>query len=306
MVATSPGMRAAFALLRRVVDHDAPVLVLGETGTGKELVARGLHDESRRGKEPFVVVDLGALSAGVIESELFGHVRGAFTGAVAERAGAFEAAGAGTVFLDELGEMPLALQPRLLRALESGDTKRVGANRYLRTHARVVAATNRDLAAEVEDRTFREDLYHRLAVVVVTLPPLRDRPEDIPLLVDLIVGDRGVVPRATRDALAEHDWPGNVRQLRHVLERALILAPGGTITAELLGLGVATEPRRELAPFKDAKQRLVDAWEREYVAELVERSAGNLSAAARRAGIARGHLHRLLRKHGIAAREDDA
>ncbi len=305
MVATSRAMRDVFAMLRRVADHDAPVLVLGETGTGKELVARGLHLESRRAAEPFVVVDLGALSTGVVESELFGHVRGAFTGAVTERAGAFEAAGTGTVFLDELGEMPLELQPRLLRVLESGDTKRVGANRYHTNHARIVAATHRDLRAEVADRSFREDLYHRLAVVVITLPPLRDRPEDIPLLVDLVVGDRAHVPHATLQALAAHDWPGNVRQLRHVLERALILTPDGTITSELLGVGEPGPSHPAIEPFKEAKQRLVDAWEHDYVVELVARSNGNLSDAARRAGIARGHLHRLLRKHEIGPAEPD-
>ncbi len=313
-VAASASMRRVFDLVRTAAAADAPVLLIGETGTGKEGLARALHDTSRRASGPYAVIDLASMSESLIDSELFGHMRGAFTGAASDRVGAFEAARGGTVFLDEIGELALGAQPRLLRVLESRQVKRVGSNAYVPTDVRVVAATNRQLASEVDAGRFRADLYHRLAVVTVEVPPLRDRPEDLPVLVEAMAAARPPaelpihLPPETLAAMAAYDWPGNVRQLRNVLERAAIVAGGGHITPELLGLdradaapGRGLEPTATDLPFKEAKQRLVDAWERDYVERLLRASDGNITVAARVAGLARVHLHRLLKKHGVAA-----
>ena len=313
LVGTSAAMRAAFDLMARVAPSELPVLIRGETGTGKELAARAIHDASDRAARPYAVVDLAAIAPSMIESELFGHVRGAFTGAAADRAGAFEDAKAGTVFLDEIGELDLAAQPRLLRVLETGEIKRLGSNTYRKSGARIIAATNRDLAAEITAGRFRADLFHRIAGIAIELPPLRDRPDDIPVLIAHFAAQfpaalpRPVVPPETLAAMQRYEWPGNVRQLRKVLERATLLAAGGAITAELLGLEVrapiAATPARAagepLLPFKEAKQRLVDVWEREYLEQIIAASTGNVTRAAQVAGIARVHLHRLLKKHGL-------
>jgi two-component system nitrogen regulation response regulator GlnG len=318
LVGRSEAMRRLFTLLERAARSPASVLIEGETGTGKELVARALHDGSPRAAGPLVVCDLGSITASLCESELFGHVRGAFTGADRDRAGAFEQADGGTIFLDEIGELPLELQPRLLRALESRQVRRVGDGGYRDVDVRVVAATNRDLAAEVRAGHFRADLYHRLSIVMVHLPPLRERAEDVALLVEhrlRATGATGGVHPAVLRALAEHDWPGNVRELENVLERALALgidlADAGAATALLGGGGsgdriVASAPPVAGAaaidptvPFRDAKSRLVDAWERDYVVALLASCDGNVSLAARRAGMDRAYLHRLLRKHGL-------
>jgi DNA-binding NtrC family response regulator len=308
-------MRHVFAVLERVAMTDACVLVHGETGTGKELVAEAIHRASPRGKKAFVVCDLASLPKTLIESELFGHIRGSFTGADRDREGAFEAADGGTLFLDEVGELELDVQPRLLRALERHQVKPVGATAYRTVDVRVVAATNRDLQAEVKAGRFREDLYHRLAVVSVKLPPLRDRPEDIPRLVTHFLGsvtkDPPQVPPSTMAALRAHEWPGNVRELRNVIERAVSLGAGAPmLDAALFGFepplpmappeGASAPPRVDTdVPFKEAKERLVDAWEREYVKQLLERAEGNISLAARQGGIDRVYLHRLLKKHGL-------
>ncbi|HUS65652.1 MAG TPA: sigma 54-interacting transcriptional regulator [Kofleriaceae bacterium] len=309
-VAASASMRSVFELVRTAATADAPVLIIGETGTGKEGLARALHDASRRAAGPYAVIDLASVSESLIDSELFGHMRGSFTGAAGDRVGAFEAARGGTVFLDEIGELAPSAQPRLLRVLESRQVKRVGSNAYTPTDVRVVAATNRQLASEVEAGRFRADLYHRLAVLTIEIPPLRDRPEDLPALVEAMAAARPAdlpihIPPETIAAMAAYDWPGNVRQLRNVLERAAIVAGGGHITPELLGLDRANAaPGRDLEqaatdlPFKEAKQRLVDAWEREYVERLLRQADGNVTVAARVAGLARVHLHRLLKKHG--------
>jgi len=313
LVGAAPAMQRLYELLQRVSPTDASVLIQGETGTGKELVARALHQGSSRRRGPFVVCDLGGVVSSLIESELFGHVRGAFTGADIERAGAFEAAQGGTVFLDEVGELDLAAQPRLLRALENREVKRVGASGWTPVDVRVVAATNRDLAADVSAGSFREDLYHRLAVVVIDLPPLRARREDIPLLVDHFLGEAAAaggrrppeIPEETMEALIAYDWPGNVRELRNVLERALaISAHAPSVDSTILGLSQSAPPASPPAadasiPFHEAKERLVDAWEREYVQALLDRCAGNVSAAARQGGLNRAYLHRLLKKHGL-------
>jgi DNA-binding NtrC family response regulator len=320
MLGTSDAMREVFAVLERVAAAEAAVLVHGETGTGKELVAEAMHSHSQRKKGPLVICDLGSLPRSLIESELFGHVRGAFTGAERDREGAFEQADGGTIFLDEIGEMDLEIQPRLLRALERRQIKPVGASQYKTVDVRVVAATNRDLVAEVKAGRFREDLYHRLAVVTVTIPPLRDRKDDIPLLVEHFLANAcaaagRAAPPVTQDAMAAlcaHDWPGNVRELKNVIERVVAIAPrADQIDMSLLGLdasaeGVtmasaafASDRTGEFLQFKEAKDQLVASWERDYLQKLMEQCGGNVSQAARRAGIDRVYLHRLMKKHGL-------
>jgi two-component system nitrogen regulation response regulator GlnG len=311
LVAVSAAMRAAFDVMTKVAASDLPILIRGETGTGKELAARAIHTASRRADKPYVVVDLAALTPGVIESELFGHARGAFTGATTDRAGAFDDARGGTVFLDEIGELDLEVQPRLLRVLESGEVKRVGENTYKQTRARIVAATNRDLTEEIAATRFRSDLFHRLAGIEIVLPPLRDRLDDLPVLIDHFANSRSStmppidLPGETLAAMTHYAWPGNVRQLYKVIERAAVLAGGGAITPQLLGLTEApdVEPAEPLTgdvgPFKEAKQRLVDAWELDYVRRLLAAADGNVTRAASLAGLARVHLHRLLRKHRL-------
>jgi DNA-binding NtrC family response regulator len=320
LLGTSDAMREVFAVLERVAPTEAAVLVIGETGTGKELVAEALHANSPRKRGQLVVCDLGSLPRSLIESELFGHVRGAFTGAERDRLGAFAQADGGTIFLDEIGEMDLEVQPRLLRALERRQVKPVGASQYENVDVRVVAATNRDLAAEVKAGRFREDLYHRLCVVTVHLPPLRERKDDIPLLVHHFLEKACVAagrktPEVTADAMAAlcaHDWPGNVRELRNVLERVVAIAPRAeAIDISLLGLdanaaGVtmasaafASDRTGEFLQFKEAKDQLIGAWERDYLTKLMNECGGNVSQAARKAGIDRVYLHRLMKKHGL-------
>jgi DNA-binding NtrC family response regulator len=313
----SPGMRRIFAYLERAAATEAVVLIQGETGTGKELVAEAIHAASARRRGPFVVCDLGSMPRGVIESELFGHVRGAFTGADRDRKGAFAVADRGTLFLDEIGELELDGQPRLLRAIERRQFKPVGASAFETSDVRVIAATNRDLAAEARAGRFREDLYHRLAVVRVALPPLRERREDIPLLVSFFLERAAaasgrpapLVPPETMAALRGHDWPGNIRELRNVLERASTLAPGPVLDAHVIGIdeivarAESSSPVVDMtAPFKEAKDRLVLAWEREYVTALLVRCHGNVSLAARTGGLDRVYLHRLMKKHGLGER----
>jgi DNA-binding NtrC family response regulator len=302
-------MRELFAKLDRVASSDAAVLLQGETGTGKDLVAEAVHRHSRRSAGPFVICDLGGVSAGLIESELFGHVKGAFTGADRDRNGAFALASGGTIFLDEVGELSLDLQPRLLRVLERRQVKRVGSGEYHDVDVRIVAATNRDLGAEVRAGHFRRDLFHRLSVVDVHLPPLRQRTEDIPALVDHFVGrfaaEAGrpspVVTPEAMAALVSHSWPGNIRELRNVIERAMaISAEGDRLGPRLFGLGEDSEPKTDdSVPFKEAKDRLIHVWEREYLRELLAKAGGNVTLAARKAGLARQYLHDLLEKHGI-------
>jgi two-component system, NtrC family, nitrogen regulation response regulator GlnG len=318
LVGGATTMRQVFTVLQRVAATDACVLVQGETGTGKELVAEAIHASSPRKNGPFVICDLGALPRSLIESELFGHVRGAFTGADRDREGAFSQADGGTIFLDEVGELDAEVQPRLLRALERHQIKPVGTSTYRQVDTRVIAATNRDLTAEVKAGRFREDLFHRLAVVRVQLPPLRERREDIPLLVEHFLAqaaaDHGraapAVPPGTMAALVAHDWPGNVRELRNILERALSLAPDRpSLDPVMLGLddlatrhvsGSSTPAPVDVSiHFKEAKDRLIQVWEREYVEALLSKAQGNVSLAARQAGIDRVYLHRLMKKHGL-------
>ncbi|KFA86783.1 ATPase AAA [Archangium violaceum Cb vi76] len=316
LVGSSRRMREVFTLLERMAPGGSDVLIQGETGTGKELCAEALHQESKRGKGPFIIVDLAGIAPSLIESELFGHVKGAFTGAQSDRAGAFERASGGTVFLDEVGELPLDLQPRLLRVLERRQVKRVGANDYRTVDMRVVAATHVDLEGAVKAGKFRRDLFHRLAVLRVTLPPLRERPEDIPLLVDTVLGRMGKPPSAlsaqTRALLTQYPWPGNVRELRNVVEQVVNLGEEALPEMPPLpgGEGGPGAPRTATAemelPFKEAKERLIEGFERDYLKGLIERCEGNISRASREAGIDRVYLRKLLRKHGLEDRDGGA
>ncbi len=301
LVGRSAAMRSAFAALERAAGSDATVLVFGETGTGKEGVAHAIHAESARRDGPFVVVDCGSIPETLIESELFGHERGAFTGAQARRIGAFEAASGGTVVLDEIGELPIELQPRLLRVLETRTVRRLGSQERVPLDVRVVAATHRDLRREVSEGRFRADLYYRLAVLAIEVPPLRERPDDLPLLVDVIASRLGATEAqraqlgsaSSLARLAARDWPGNVRELRNELERALVLGPAVGSESPVITAAAGR------LPFGAARRDAIAAFERAYLASILAESEGVVAEAARRAGIDRVHFHRLLRKHGV-------
>jgi len=296
-------MRQMFALLQEVAPKNATVLIEGETGTGKELFAAEVHAHSARRNGPFIVFDCGSVPRDLIASILFGHVKGAFTGALTDRPGVFAEAHGGTLFLDEIGELALDLQPALLRALDSRAVCRVGATTYEKFDVRIVAATNRDLRAEVANKRFREDLYYRLAVIRMAVPALCERGRDIPLLVEHfknIYGPELAIAPEDMARLVNYRWPGNVRELRNVMERACVLARDGRIHLESsFGDAVPAKGinvRRDL-PFKDAKHQVVEAFERDYVEDLMQRHRGNLSAAAREAQIDRKHLRELIRKY---------
>ena len=296
----SLAMRQTFALLEKVAPSEALVLIEGETGTGKELCAEAIHAQSARKNGPLVVCDLSAVARGLLESELFGHAKGAFTGAAKDREGAFESAEGGTLFLDEIGELELELQPRLLRALERKQFSRIGETRPRTFDARIIAATNRDLGEEVKAGRFREDLYHRLAVVRVRLPPLRERKEDVPLLVEAMAAEKGVtVQPETLSLLGEYDWPGNVRELYNTLSRAFAVAtPGRPLLPSDLGLRPETRGNDGgIDDFHLTKERLIEGWERDFLRRLLLASGDNLSHAARASGLGRAHLYRLLKKY---------
>jgi DNA-binding NtrC family response regulator len=311
LVGRSLAMRRLFALLERCAQSDVTVLLHGETGTGKEGAAEAIHGASRRASAPFVVVDCGAIPPALLESELFGHEKGAFTGAHGQRIGAFEEANHGTVFLDEIGEIPLDLQPKLLRVLERKTIRRVGSNRQIPVDVRIIAATHRSLQKEVNEGSFRADLYYRLAVVKVELPPLRERLEDLPDLVETLLDQLGVRgdarARLTSTAflgrLAAHPLSGNVRELRNLLERALVLedAFDGTqsVQAQLVDDGSAGALPDITLSYAEARSRVLDDFERRWLAALLSAHGGNVAAAARAAGMARPYLHRLLQRHGI-------
>jgi two-component system, NtrC family, response regulator GlrR len=314
----SPAMRRIFALLPRVAACDSTVLLEGETGTGKTMIAEALHEASPRAGKPFIVVDCGAIPPSLIESELFGHEKGSFTGAVASRAGAFEAANGGTVFLEEIGELPLDMQPKLLRVLEERVVKRLGSQESIRLDVRVIAATNRDLRLEVNKGSFRSDLFYRLHIVRLRIPALRERREDIPLLAahfyaQLSDGHEREPPADLLMSLARQDWRGNVRELRSAVERAVLMKdPEGwrdhATPAPSPADSVSRKPLEEefdaTASFRSAKERAVKGWERGYVGELIRRNNGNLSRAARAARMDRNHLRELLKRHGVPIRDE--
>ncbi len=316
LVGRSAALQKAVTLLKKASSLDLTVLLLGETGTGKELAARAIHAESDRRAGPFVAVNCGAFPGELLESELFGHVKGAFTGASQEKRGLIEEADEGTLFLDEIGDLPLTLQVKLNRVLQEREYRRVGETRDRKTNARVVAATHVDLARRVADGKFREDLLYRLKVFPVELPSLRARPEDIEVLVGhfLVLARerlkrpeiRGVNPAALR-ALTGYTWPGNVRELQNALERAVAVAETDEITvadlpAEVLS-GKDRLPIGNVAhlPYREAIELLTHQATRAYLEALLEAVGGNVSRAAEKAGLARESLHRLLRKHGVDA-----
>jgi DNA-binding NtrC family response regulator len=313
LLGASSAMRHCFALLERAAETDSTVLLEGESGTGKEVTAESLHAESARAAGPFVVVDCGAIAPNLIESELFGHERGAFTGAAVARPGAFERADGGTLFLDEIGELGAELQPRLLRFLEKREVRRVGGSGSRTVDVRIVAATNRRLDDLVAAGQFRQDLFYRLAVIRVELPPLRRRREDVPLLA-LALARRlrpGLDPAGWLDdhalaVLQSHDWPGNVRELRNVIERLAALPelrPESVLGPAGPGALGATDAHLTHLPYHEAKDRLLEAFERHYVTALLAEEGGVVARAAERAGVPRQTFFRLIRKHGLVARE---
>jgi DNA-binding NtrC family response regulator len=315
LVGESVAMREIFSVLERVSLSDVAVLVEGESGTGKELAARSIHAASPRSNGPYIVFDCGAVPTELAESELFGHRKGAFSGAIQDRQGAFQAANGGTLCLDEIGELPLALQPKLLRVLEVGQVRPVGDDTARRVDVRVVAATNRDLRAEVHRSRFRADLLYRLEVVKVRMPALRQRPEDIaPLVERLLEGKLPAGDRIGGDNLARlmsYSWPGNVRELRNVLQRAITLAhaPGGPVPRFdqlVINLGPAAQGPATIGvefpgvseplPYKQAKAQLLGAFEQAYVGALMRRCGNDVTKAAAAAGLSRKHLYELLQR----------
>jgi DNA-binding NtrC family response regulator len=317
---TSIPMRRVMAWVQRAAASDASVLLAGESGTGKDVVARTIHELGARKDTPFVTVDCGALAPSLVASELFGHERGAFTGADRQHAGALEQANGGTIFLDEVGELPRELQAVLLGALERRTFRRVGGKADVAVDVRVIAATNKNLRTEVNTGAFRLDLFYRLAVLALELPPLRERREDIPLLLDHFfaqLGHRGgpaaVLPADVRDAIAQHDWPGNVRELRNFAEATLAL---GSLAQPGSGAHTVVDRRADAAagapdgetlpiaallemPFKDARQKALLAFEERYLGRLLTKTSGNVSQAARDAGLDRSYLFSLLRRSGL-------
>ncbi len=309
LVGVSASMRAIFERCRQAAPTDLSVLILGETGCGKELVAAAIHQASTRARKPFVVVDCGAIPPGLAESALFGHERGAFSDAIAKRISPFLEADGGTIFLDELGELPLDVQPKLLRALAEQRIKAVGSNTWQRVNVRVIAATRRDIVREVNEGTFRSDLYFRVAQLKMELPSLRQRVEDIPALVQKMsreIGDHRAYERITTaslERLMRHDWPGNVRELRNVISVALAFVKEGPIdlAAYLAPLAATVNEGAPTAgrTYQDAKRELLARFERDYFTALYAECDGNVSEIGRRAAMERAHVRGYLRRHGI-------
>ncbi|WP_437917277.1 sigma 54-interacting transcriptional regulator [Sorangium sp. So ce302] len=309
LIGASPRMRHLFRLLREVASTELSLLITGETGTGKELAAQAIHDVSSRRGNPFVVVDCASLPGALAESFLFGHERGAFPGANERRSGAFHEANGGTIFLDELGELPPDLQPKLLRALTEQKVKRVGSRIYEPVDVRIIAATRRDLGRSMNTGRFRSDLFFRIAQMRIELPPLRERREDIPLLVERVCERLGCPERAVEmvnlitTTLGQHDFPGNVRELMNVTSVAASLPPGAEAIASILPLEGGGDVVVPTSAFGEAKRSAVAAFEQRYFSELIRATSGNVSEMARRAGMERHHVRMFLRKHGLTAKQ---
>ncbi|ABS25174.1 sigma-54 dependent transcriptional regulator [Anaeromyxobacter sp. Fw109-5] len=312
IVGTSPAMREVFSMVEQVADADATVLLRGETGTGKELVARAIHRRSARRDRPFVAVNCTAIPRDLMESEFFGHEKGAFTGAVARRIGRFEQAHGSTLFLDEIGDLDLSIQAKLLRVLQEQELTRVGAQDPVRVDVRIVAATNRDLEALVREGRFRDDLYYRLNVIPIRLPPLRERTSDLPALTEHFLGSFAkrygrtapIPPPDVIGAARAYPWPGNVRELRNLCERAVLM--GWAAVAPILGAGSRADTLGAAAlvdpslPLLDAKQRLVERFEREYLTRLLKEHRGRIGEVARAAGIAERNLYEKMKAYGLS------
>jgi len=303
LVGSSEEMAMLTQAIEKMAPSNATALIMGETGTGKELVALALHDLSERAPAPFVAINCGAISPELVESELFGHEKGSFTGAGSERKGAFEQADGGTLFLDEIGELSMDLQPKLLRVLESGEIRRVGAQTTTKVDVRVVAATHRNLKAEAERGGFRSDLLYRLYVFPLLVPPLRARKEDVPELAGYFYGDREAFTGPAMKRMMNHDWPGNVRELKNVLERARILTGGGKIGPEDL-VFLDESPLSGVTP-TDPLPETFEELERLYYTRALEKSDGNISAAAKSLGIPKSTLYDRLKRYGLSPEKDD-
>jgi two-component system response regulator HydG len=309
IIGNSPRMRAIFDIMRQISPTTATVLIYGQTGTGKELVAQTIHNNSRRKNKPFVALNCSALSESILESELFGHVKGAFTGAVADRRGRFEYADGGTIFLDDVADMPISTQVKLLRVLEEQEITRVGSNEPIKVNVRLIAATNRDLEKEVDAGRFRKDLYFRLKVVTITLPPLKERKEDIPLLIDAFIREysqkhekeiKGIEPEAV-NILCDYRWPGNVRELKNALETMVVLASSDMLKAEDIPgnilSSVRTAPQPE--PAISAGMTLEEA-EKELIKNTLALVDGNRKEAAKRLGIGERTLYRKIERYDLS------
>jgi DNA-binding NtrC family response regulator len=299
MIGRSNAMKEVFRLIERAGPTDKAILIQGESGTGKELVARALHQASKRAEKPMVVINCAALPETLLESELFGHEKGAFTGAVCAKPGLFELADGGTLMIDEVGEMPGSLQAKLLRVLEDGSFRRVGSLKECRVDVRLLAATNRDMTTEVKAGRFREDLFYRINVMSLELPPLRERSGDIPLLVRKFLGDSWDIEPEALQALESYSWPGNIRQLLNIIERAKILADDDVVRVEDLPHELR-RPSSESHSMNGSGGDRLDDIERTHVLEVLEREKGNKARTARVLGINRRSLYRLLEKYGIA------
>jgi DNA-binding NtrC family response regulator len=312
LIGRTAGMLAVYKQIAYAADSSAPVLILGESGTGKELVAKAIHAYSRRASKPFVALNCGAIPETLLESELFGHTRGAFTGAVSDRKGILEQASGGTVLLDEIGETSLALQVRLLRAIEEGEVRPVGAHRVTKIDARIISATNRDLEKEVAEQRFRQDLYYRLTVIVIHVPPLRERQADVPLLVERFLQNASAragrtveLTAAALDALAAHHWPGNVRELENTIERLVLFCRGSSIDVTDLPPGI-----NRAGASADLHQRVfadlpsLDELERRYLVHVLHAVGGNRTRAAEVLGIDRRTLYRMAARFGLALEDE--
>ena len=303
MLGHTPAMREIFAVVSRIARTDVTVLIQGESGTGKELLARAVHANSARSHRPFVAINCGAIPDTLLESELFGHERGAYTGAYTQRKGKLELADGGTLFLDEVGEMSPPLQVKLLRFLQQRQLERVGGREVLRVDARIVAATNKDLKAELQARRFREDLYYRLSVVNLTLPPLRERAEDVVLIANAILQRACKAHRrklrfggSALEAIAHHPWPGNVRELENAVERAVLMARGKLVEARDLGIEITERPATSLRESRDRAERVA-------LVEALVKTRGNITQASRLLAVSRPTLHGLIGRYDLSARD---